>query len=88
MMQTRFILIASPDMARKILAAAVVSLAITAASGQNMSSPSTTSVTRPRASDLGLKVGILRAGPLNAITDVAGVVSTPMTKRSRGTPKY
>jgi D-aminopeptidase len=28
---------------------------------------------RPRASDLGLKVGILPTGPLNAITDVAGV---------------
>jgi D-aminopeptidase len=28
---------------------------------------------RPRASDLGLKVGILPAGPLDAITDVAGV---------------
>lgn len=29
--------------------------------------------TRPRASDLGLKVGILPVGPINAITDVAGV---------------
>ncbi len=29
--------------------------------------------TRPRASDLGLKVGILPTGPLDAITDVAGV---------------
>jgi len=28
---------------------------------------------RPRASDLGLKVGILPTGPLDAITDVAGV---------------
>src|ERR1700688_4308964 len=28
---------------------------------------------RHRASDLGLKIGILPAGPLNAITDVAGV---------------
>jgi D-aminopeptidase len=28
---------------------------------------------RPRASDLGLKVGVLPTGPLNAITDVAGV---------------
>jgi D-aminopeptidase len=34
---------------------------------------SATSNTRPRASDLGLKVGILPTGPLNAITDVAGV---------------
>jgi D-aminopeptidase len=29
--------------------------------------------TRPRASELGLKVGVLPAGPLDAITDVAGV---------------
>jgi D-aminopeptidase len=29
--------------------------------------------TRPRSSDLGLRVGILAAGPLDAITDVAGV---------------
>jgi D-aminopeptidase len=28
---------------------------------------------RPRASDIGLKIGILPTGPLNAITDVAGV---------------
>jgi D-aminopeptidase len=28
---------------------------------------------RPRATDLGLKVGILPTGPLDAITDVAGV---------------
>ena len=28
---------------------------------------------RPRAGDIGLKVGILPSGPLNAITDVAGV---------------
>jgi len=28
---------------------------------------------RPRASELGLKVGILPTGPLDAITDVAGV---------------
>ncbi|PYU76541.1 MAG: aminopeptidase [Acidobacteria bacterium] len=34
---------------------------------------STTPNVRPRASDLGLKVGILPTGPLDAITDVAGV---------------
>jgi D-aminopeptidase len=28
---------------------------------------------RPRAADIGLKVGVLPAGPINAITDVAGV---------------
>ena len=33
----------------------------------------TTPNTRPRASDLGLKVGILPTGPLDAITDVSGV---------------
>jgi D-aminopeptidase len=30
-------------------------------------------VPRPRARDLGITIGILRTGPLNAITDVAGV---------------
>jgi D-aminopeptidase len=38
-----------------------------------VSAQSTGSNTRPRASDLGLKVGILPTGRLNAITDVAGV---------------
>jgi D-aminopeptidase len=33
----------------------------------------TAPTTRPRASDLGLRVGILPPGPLDAITDVAGV---------------
>ncbi|MGA9447129.1 MAG: P1 family peptidase [Candidatus Sulfotelmatobacter sp.] len=55
-------------MAKKILAAATVLLVISAASAQ-----SRTSDARPRASDLGLKVGILPTGPLDAITDVAGV---------------
>ena len=35
--------------------------------------PKHNSHARPRASDLGLKVGVLPAGPLDAITDVAGV---------------
>ena len=39
----------------------------------SVSAQSTSSNTRPRASDLGLKVGILPTGPLNAITDVAGI---------------
>src|SRR5882757_10328896 len=38
-----------------------------------VSAQSISSNTRPRASDLGLKVGILPSGPLDAITDVAGV---------------
>src|SRR5438105_1603145 len=67
MMQTRFDLIGWDAMTKKILAAAAVLLAISAASAQ------TTSITRPRASDLGRKVGILPTGPLDAITDVAGV---------------
>jgi D-aminopeptidase len=39
----------------------------------SVSAQSTSSNTRPRASDLGLKVGILPTGPRNAITDVAGI---------------
>lgn len=43
-------------------------LLVAAAAAQN-----TTPDARPRASDLGLKIGILPIGPLDAITDVAGV---------------
>jgi D-aminopeptidase len=49
--------------------AVVVSLLL----ASSVSAQSTSSNTRPRASDLGLKVGILPTGPLNAITDVAGI---------------
>ena len=56
-------------MSKKLLAAAAVLLLISAASAQN----ATSSARRPRASDLGLKVGILSTGSLDAITDVAGV---------------
>jgi D-aminopeptidase len=55
-------------MAKKILAAATVLLVTVATIAQN-----TTSNPRPRTSGLGLKVGILPTGPLDAITDVAGV---------------
>jgi D-aminopeptidase len=54
-------------MAFKRFAVATVLLA-SAFAAQN-----TTPNARPRASDLGLKVGIVPAGPLDAITDVAGV---------------
>ncbi|HWC20030.1 MAG TPA: P1 family peptidase [Terriglobales bacterium] len=52
-------------MIKSVLAVSAIFLAASFVSGQN--------TTRPRASDLGLKVGILPAGPLDAITDVAGV---------------
>src|SRR5438876_5616541 len=68
MMETRLVLVGWWAVAKKILAAAAALLATSIASAQ-----STTSVTRPRSSDLGLKVGILPTGPLDAITDVAGV---------------
>jgi D-aminopeptidase len=55
-------------MANKLFAVATFLLATACAAAQ-----STTHGARPRASDLGLKVGILPTGPLNAITDVAGV---------------
>ncbi len=38
-----------------------------------VSAQNTTPDARPRASDLGLKIGVLASGPLDAITDVAGV---------------
>ena len=55
-------------MPNKVFATATLLLLTTFAAAQN-----TTSSARPRAADLGLKVGILPTGPLDAITDVAGV---------------
>ena len=55
-------------MVNKLFAVATFLLATAFAAAQN-----TTPTVRPRASDLGLKVGILPTGPLNAITDVRGV---------------
>src|SRR5215469_6337565 len=48
-----------------LIAAATLFMAATAAQAANPP--------RPRAPDIGLKVGVLPAGPLDAITDVAGV---------------
>src|SRR6202043_4222614 len=55
-------------MANKPLAVVTVLLVTAFAVAQSI-----TPNARPRASDLGLKVGILPTGPLDAITDVAGV---------------
>jgi D-aminopeptidase len=55
-------------MPNKLFAAATALLVAAFAAAQN-----TTPHARPRVSDLGLKVGILPTGPLDAITDVAGV---------------
>jgi D-aminopeptidase len=55
-------------MAHRLIAVAAFLLLPSLVSAQSRSSN-----TRPRVSDLGLKVGILPTGPLNAITDVAGV---------------
>jgi L-aminopeptidase/D-esterase-like protein len=54
-------------MIKELLAATAI-LLVAAAAAQN-----TARNARPRASDLGLKIGILPTGPLDAITDVAGV---------------
>src|SRR5437899_8290291 len=55
-------------MVNKVFATATLLLLPAFAAAQN-----TTSNARPRDADLGLKVGILPTGPLDAITDVAGV---------------
>jgi D-aminopeptidase len=55
-------------MANKPFAVGTVLLATAFAAGQN-----TAPNARPRASDIGLKVGILPRGLLDGITDVAGV---------------
>jgi D-aminopeptidase len=59
---------ADMPMANKLLAVTAVLLATAFAAAQN-----TIPDARPRASDMGLRVGILPTGPLDAITDVAGV---------------
>jgi len=46
-----------------------IALGITAAAVAQNTAPNA----RPRAHDFGLKIGILPAGPLDAVTDVAGV---------------
>jgi D-aminopeptidase len=55
------------------MARGFVAVAASLLLASSVSAQSTSSNTRPRASDLGVKVGILPTGPLNAITDVAGV---------------
>src|SRR6202451_1201681 len=52
----------------KYLFAVITILLLTSAIAQNPTPNS-----RPRARDLGIKVGVLPSGPLDAITDVAGV---------------
>lgn len=42
--------------------------------GRSMDQDQRQTSTRPRARDIGLKIGILPTGPLNAITDVSGVM--------------
>jgi D-aminopeptidase len=60
-------------MANNLFAVAAVLLAAFAAAQNKTTTATSPPTTRPRASDLGLKVGVLPTGPLNAITDVAGV---------------
>lgn len=69
-MQFRSVLTDFRNLAWKIPARAATFLLILVAAA---AAQSTVSSVRPRASDLGLKVGVLPTGPLNAITDVAGV---------------
>jgi D-aminopeptidase len=54
-------------MSKKILAILFLLTTVTTIAQNTTANP------RPRASDLGLKVGVLPTGPLDAITDVAGV---------------
>src|SRR2546430_17242179 len=61
------------------MARGFVAVAASLLLASSVSAQSANSNRRPRASDLGLKVGILPAGPLNAIRDVAGVGVGPTT---------
>lgn len=67
-LENHFALIGRRAWRNLILAAGTALLVISPALAQSASH-----VSRPRTSDLGLKVGILPPGPLDAITDVAGV---------------
>jgi len=74
MMQTLPVPVRRLSVAGKILAIGALLLGITAAPAQrSQSAGSQAGGARPRAGELGLKVGVLPAGPLDAITDVAGV---------------
>jgi D-aminopeptidase len=55
------------------MARGFVAVAASLLLASSISAQITSSNTRPRASDLGVKVGILPTGSLNGITDVAGV---------------
>jgi D-aminopeptidase len=59
----------NPQMAYRFVAVASFFLFLTLF----VSAQSSSSNKRPRASELGLKIGVLPSGPLNAITDVSGV---------------
>jgi D-aminopeptidase len=65
MMQTGLVFCNCRVLGNKILAALSLLLLISFAAAQNTA--------RPRCKDLGLRVGILPSGPLDAITDVSGV---------------
>jgi D-aminopeptidase len=60
----------STSVFRAVLACAAMSLVLTAAGAQSPAAPPSA---RPRARDLGVAPGVFPPGPLNAITDVAGV---------------
>jgi D-aminopeptidase len=53
---------------RTFLCGLIILVILSGSSGQTMQKSE-----RPRARDIGLKVGVIPTGPLNAITDVAGV---------------
>jgi D-aminopeptidase len=67
-MMPAFVLVRASAAFRVLLAAFTAGLSAAVVFAQ-----STTPNVRPRSSDLGLKVGILSPGPLDAITDVDGV---------------
>lgn len=59
-----------------LLPGALVMVALSAGPGSALQQPQ---AERPRARDLGIQVGVLPTGPLNAITDVEGVLVGQVT---------
>lgn len=60
--------------AREGLAILLSLLTVAAFAGASINASGQQDTRRPRARDVGLKVGVIQVGPLNAITDVPGVL--------------
>ena len=61
-------------------------LVLLAVSMESAMPQQTSSAPRPRLREVGVRVGVMSPGPLNAITDVAGVAATGRGKTVEALP--